>query len=167
MEAFANGAGLLPEQVWDEEAPRPETGLRFGGPTGSAMPLMWAHAEYIRLLRSAVDGAVFDEIPAVAERYPRPGPGRSMEIWKFNRQLRRAGAGTRLRIQAEAPFCLRWTRDGWATRRDTDSTAVPPLDLHYVDLQVSEDQQAPMVFTFYWRGSGHWEGTNFTIAVDR
>jgi hypothetical protein len=33
------------------------------------MPLMWAHAEYIKLLRSTADGKVYDAIPEVAERY--------------------------------------------------------------------------------------------------
>ena len=41
----------------------------LGRPTGSAMPLMWAHAEYIKLLRSVSDGHVFDLIPEVASRY--------------------------------------------------------------------------------------------------
>jgi glucoamylase len=41
----------------------------LGRPTGSAMPLMWAHAEYVKLLRSASDGQVFDLIPEVASRY--------------------------------------------------------------------------------------------------
>jgi glucoamylase len=167
MEAFANGAGLLPEQVWDEKAPRPGSGLRFGRPTGSAMPLMWAHAEYIRLLRSTVDGEVFDRVPAVAERYLEIDGGRRLEVWKFNRQPRRIRAGAQLRIQAEAPFRLRWTRDGWATPRDAESTAVPPLGLHYVDLQVAPDQGAPLVFTFYWTDAGRWEGADFTVAVDR
>ena len=33
------------------------------------MPLAWAHAEYIKLVRSAADGQVFDLIPEVADRY--------------------------------------------------------------------------------------------------
>ena len=41
----------------------------LGKPTGSAMPLMWAHAEYVKLLRSAMDGKVYDYIPEVAKRY--------------------------------------------------------------------------------------------------
>jgi hypothetical protein len=41
----------------------------YGKPTGAAMPLMWAHAEYLKLLRSTADGVVFDLIPEVAERY--------------------------------------------------------------------------------------------------
>jgi len=167
MEAFASGAGLLPEQVWDEETPRPDAGLRFGRPTGSAMPLMWAHAEYIRLLRSTVDGTVFDRIPAVAERYLGAEGARRREVWKFNRQPRRMRAGAQLRIQAAAPFRLRWTRDGWATSRDAESAAVPPLGLHYVDLDVPADQQAPVTFTFYWTEAARWEGADFTVAVDR
>ena len=36
------------------------------------MPLVWAHAEYLKLLRSAVDGKVFDRIDPVYERYCDP-----------------------------------------------------------------------------------------------
>ena len=52
MEQLASPTGLLPEQVWDE-ADKPAKFMFLGKPTGSAMPLMWAHAEYIKLLRSA------------------------------------------------------------------------------------------------------------------
>lgn len=62
IENFANEGRLLPEQVWDE-ADRPEQFLFLGEPTGAAMPLMWAHAEYLKLLRSIADGLVFDRIP--------------------------------------------------------------------------------------------------------
>ena len=68
LERLASGAGMLPEQVWDR-ADRPELGMRFGRPTGAAMPLVWTHAEYVKLLRSKADGVVFDLIPEVAARY--------------------------------------------------------------------------------------------------
>ena len=61
----------------------------LGRPTGSAMPLMWAHAKYIKLLRSTADGKVYDAIPEVAERYqgkPRGHP--RFEIWKPTRHVR-------------------------------------------------------------------------------
>ena len=45
--------------------------LTLGGPTGSACPLVWAHAEYLKLLRSALDGKVFDRIEPVYRRYGR------------------------------------------------------------------------------------------------
>ena len=43
--------------------------MYLGKPTGAAMPLMWAHAEYIKLVRSAHDGEIFDLVPEVASRY--------------------------------------------------------------------------------------------------
>jgi glucoamylase len=43
LENFAEGMGLIPEQIWD--APdMPSRILRFGGPTGAAQPLLWAHS---------------------------------------------------------------------------------------------------------------------------
>ncbi len=50
----------------------PGTSLKLGQPAGSAVPLVWAHAEYLKLLRSAVDGKVFDRIDPVYERYCEP-----------------------------------------------------------------------------------------------
>ena len=64
----------MPEQVWDE-ADRPDRGLQLGKPAGSAVPLVWAHAEYLKLLRSALDGKVFDRIDPVYERYCEPEGG--------------------------------------------------------------------------------------------
>jgi glucoamylase len=64
MEGFASRGGMLPEQIWDGgDIPGKE--LFVGRPTGSAMPLMWAHAEYVKLLRSVRDGIVCDRIAAV------------------------------------------------------------------------------------------------------
>jgi glucoamylase len=48
MMAFANDGLMIPEQVWDrKESPRPD--LRFGEGTGSATPLAWSMAQFIRL----------------------------------------------------------------------------------------------------------------------
>ena len=62
---------MMPEQVWDE-ANLPDAQPATGKPAGSAVPLVWAHAEYLKLLRSAVDGKVFDRIDPVYERYCEP-----------------------------------------------------------------------------------------------
>jgi glucoamylase len=68
LERFANSQQMLSEQVWDAPDLR-DRGLVFGRPTGSVMPLVWAHAEYIKLLRSLRDRAVFDQPPWARERY--------------------------------------------------------------------------------------------------
>ncbi|MCB1845215.1 MAG: hypothetical protein KDI09_19770, partial [Halioglobus sp.] len=51
MCAMAGTGGMLPEQVWDVDLSRAEH-PGAGRPTGSAMPLAWAHAEFIKLLLS-------------------------------------------------------------------------------------------------------------------
>ncbi len=57
IESFANEGGMLSEQIWD--APDvPGKRLFFGKPSGAAMPLVWAHAEYIALKRSLRDGRI-------------------------------------------------------------------------------------------------------------
>lgn len=90
----------------------------------NALPLAWAHAEYIKLVRSAADGQVFDLISVVADHFRNRRKASPMEIWKFNRQVRSVRRGGILRIQADSSFRLHWTCDEWKESRDTDSISV-------------------------------------------
>ncbi len=165
IEGFASNTGLLPEQVWDEPD-RPEAYMFLGQPTGSAMPLMWAHAEYVKLLRSVSDGCVFDLIPEVASRYLGGRNGRQLfEIWKFNRQARSVKRGYTLRIQVAAAFRLHWSTDEWHTVEDNPSSP-PVLGFHYVDIPIPDAQQTPIRFTFFWTAANHWEGRDYMVAVE-
>jgi len=163
MEKFANATGLLPEQIWDQPDV-PEQLLYYGRQTGAAMPLMWAHAEYIKLLRSVADGQVFDFIPAVAARYIEGSKPPPIELWKHNRQPRSVRPGSLLRIQAQEPFMLHWTRDEWRTVIDTAST-MTPLGLTHVDIDIAPDERGPIRFTFRWRDPDRWEGRDYVIAI--
>jgi len=71
MESFANGGLLLPEQAWDGVGHPTAHNYRPGEGTNSATPLAWTHAEYIKLLRSLADRAVWDRYAPVEERYAR------------------------------------------------------------------------------------------------
>jgi glucoamylase len=162
MERFASRSGMLPEQVWDE----PECARRsvhFGRYAGSAMPLMWAHAEYIELLRSAADGRVFDLIPIVRDRYLNGRGRRDLEIWKPMHRLRTIAAGRVLRIQTWYPFRLRWSFNDWLTSRD--SRSVEGYGVHFVDIPVPRDQRAPVRFTFFWFDAARWEGRDYAVGV--
>lgn len=163
MEGFASSTGLLPEQVWDDPD-RPEVHMYLGRPTGSAMPLMWAHAEYLKLLRSAFDKRVFDFIPEVAERYIVNRKGcKPLEIWKPNRQVCRLERGYTLRVQAPGPFRLRWSRDGWRSVEDTPSCPTG-LGIEFVDIPAPPGNRASIRFTFYWPASGRWEGKDYEVT---
>jgi glucoamylase len=126
---------------------------------------MWAHAEYIKLLRSHSDGRVFDRIAPVAARYLGAGPPRRrIEVWKPTRRVRTVRVGTTLRIQAAEPFRLRWTKDGWA--HVEDSRSVPTgLGIEYVDLESAGGGSAPFEFTFFWVNADRWAGRNYTVDV--
>jgi glucoamylase len=165
LEMLASKSCLLCEQAWDE-ADIPERYMRLGEPTGSAMPLMWAHAEYVKLLRSAADGNIFDQVPEVAERYlPAGVTKKKMEVWNFNRRVRFMRPGEMLRIICDARFRLRWSADDWVTVHDTDSQA-NALDIDYVDLTELTTTAAMVIdFTFFWLDANRWEGCNYTVAV--
>jgi len=66
MRAFANSSYMIPEQVWDNNAP---PGDSPGTPTKSMTPLSWSMAEYITLLASSYSGQVMDQPAIVKERY--------------------------------------------------------------------------------------------------
>jgi glucoamylase len=165
MEQLASDSCLLCEQVWDE-ADKPEAYMRFGEPTGSAMPLVWAHAEYVKLLRSAADGKVFDRVPEVAERYSaRDGKTKKMEVWMFNRRVRFMRAGEMLRVVGSGRFRLRWTADNWASAHDADSQRTA-LDIDHADLaDLVTTSGMSIEFTFFWIDAAQWEGRNYLIAV--
>jgi glucoamylase len=163
MERFASSTKLLPEQVWSLPD-LPNAHMVCGRPTGGAMPLVWAHSEYIKLVRSATDGQIFDIIPEVANRYRNPRKAPPLEVWTFNRQARSLPAGGTLRIQAVSPFRLHWTCDEWNQAHDTDSKSIE-TGHEYVDIRVAPEQHAPVRFTFFWTNAGHWEGRDFQVCI--
>lgn len=165
IEGFANPAGLLPEQVWDQ-AERPEYLMYLGGPTGAAMPLMWAHAEYLKLLRSRADRQIFDFLPEVADRYWRkPVQRKPLEVWKYHhRRVAAVAPGITLRIQTGRPFRLHWSADEWQHVTDTTAAATA-IAIYYVDIGIAPDQRAPIRFTFFWTATGQWEGKDFAVVI--
>jgi glucoamylase len=165
MEGFASSGGMLPEQIWDGHD-LPAVRMYLGKPTGAAMPLVWAHAEYIKLLRSVSDGQPFDLVPVVARRY-LTGSGRTnLEVWKPNRQVRQVPVGSVLRVQAPQSFLLHWSVDGWRTSHDSDSQPTG-LGVGYVDLPIPnlQAQKEPVRFTFFWIAEQQWEGRDFEVQI--
>lgn len=160
MEGFASKGGMLP----DCDEVYPSHSLCLGRPSGSAMRLMWAHAEYIKLLRSVADGDIFDQIPLVAERYLHRRGRKDLEIWKPIRQVRQVSVGQTLRIQTPRRFQLHWSRNDWQSGEDIGSTSTP-LGIHFVDIPIAAAQRASIRFTFLWLDSNQWEGRDYEVAV--
>lgn len=164
MEAFASDGGLIPEQVWDA-ADVSERELYFGRPTGSAMPLVWAHAEYIKLRRSLREGRVFDMPQVTVDRYRMRRQGSTLASWRFNHKVRKLPTGKTLRLELPQPAQVQWSADGWQTVERTP-TRDTGLGIHLVDLPTRPlAAGTTLVFTFYWQQPGCWQGEDFTVVV--
>lgn len=157
---------MVPEQVWDQDD-IPERGLFFGRPAGSAMPLVWAHAEYLKLLRSAHDGKVFDRVDAVYKRYCEPQgstrPRRNLEIYTRNRPVHTIPTGNSLRIVESQDFEVVWTCDNWQTRQSTPARALGYAGF-VADLAPSPGCIA-IEWTLHWPQPDTWLGYNVSVSI--
>jgi glucoamylase len=164
MEACASRGRLLPEQVWDADD-IPERELFRGKPTGSAMPLVWAHSEHVKLLRSLEDGQVFDMPAAAAARLRAAPSGHAFAAWRLDRRLRTLARGEALRIEVLAPALVHWSTDGWTKVKDTP-TLDSGLGLFYLDLDVKAlEIGSTVIFTLFWPSENRWQGDNFTVTI--
>ena len=166
LEAFAGESGLLPEQIWDS-ADIPERDLFLGQASGSATPLVWAHAEYLKLCRSLRDGEIFDRPPQTVRRYLGKKAATSRHIiWRFNNKVRTMPATRQLRVETLVKAVVHWSMDGWRTVRDT-VTHDTTLGVHVADLPTTHLRRGDRLdFTFYWPEVDRWEGTDFLVCVE-
>jgi glucoamylase len=90
MQAMTSGLGMVPEQAWEDPAVAaspfgsdPATasiGFTNGKPAGSASPLIWAQAQYLRLVTDLGSGSLGDQPAIVADRYVRHAPPASLTV---------------------------------------------------------------------------------------
>jgi glucoamylase len=161
LEAFANDGGLIPEQVWDGPDV-PDADLTIGGPTGSAMPLAWAHAEHLKLRRSIDDGVVFDMPPQVVAHFSTAPPA-PHATWRFEHLCHCVALGKTLRIELHAAARVHWGVDGWREIRDV-ATRDTGLGMHIIDLPTEHLADGAVVhLTFYWPEAQRWEGRDFEV----
>lgn len=164
FEACANDGGLLPEQVWDADD-IPERELFRGRASGSAMPLVWAHAEYVKLLRSLRDRSVFDMPPESARRYQIDRVAARVVFWRPDLPRRSIPPGRVLRIELPEPVLVHWTRDHWQSAEDVVSRD-SGLRVHFVDLPTADLAAGTAItFTFRRLASGQWAGEDYRLVV--
>jgi glucoamylase len=166
MEGFASRGGMLPEQVWDQKEPVDTASgrLEMGDPAGSAMPLVWAHAEYLKLVRSIDDGRVFDRISAVEARYGKGPKASPIEMWKRRRPIAAIAGGQTLRVMTADAFDVLYTLDGWATQQRLSARHFGAAGWAG-DIAIPQKDANEVVFTLFWTGSRQWEGHNFSVKI--
>jgi glucoamylase len=163
MEKFANEGGMLSEQLWDAED---VGGMRRGLPTGAAMPLCWAHAEYVSLVRSAHDGVCFDRVEPAFQRYVVHPVASRHEIWSFRHPLGRMSPGKLLRLIVAAEATVAWSADNWAGTNRADTAHNSALNLWFADLPTEGCPVGAVIeFTFFWKEGQRSEGRNYSVKV--
>jgi glucoamylase len=171
IEQFSSIGGMLPEQIWDRPD-LPEAEMFFGRSAGSAQPLVWAHAEYLKLLRSAADGQVFDRISVVADRYAvKPGKRtftNRIEIYQAARPISLIAAGHTLRILDHEHFRVVYTFDNWATTLTLNSRSVG-YPGSVADIPTDAHQTGSIIFTLVWidpkSQQERWLGKNVEVSI--
>ena len=163
MAAMTGPGGLLPEQVWDGD-PIPARELQPGKASGSAMPLVWAHAEFIKLCLSRAAGQPVDRPPRTWARYQGQRPRADFILWRRRQHPNRIAVGQELRFLLPAPGVVHWTRNDHPQWVDTPTE---DWDLGHLARLPTADFSAgdTLRFTFFWPEEGRWQGEDFTLDV--
>jgi glucoamylase len=164
MMAMTGPLGLIPEQVWDS-APIPTCGLEPGKPSGSAMPLVWAHAEFIKLCYSRALGYPADRPTATWARYQGKRPIIDYAIWGPRDQPQHIRAGHTLTVALLTPARIRWGTHDWQQSGDVE-THDTGLGVHVADLPVAGLTVGEAIrFTFYWLETQSWVGRDYDVTI--
>ncbi len=165
MESSVGLSRLIPEQIWDSKD-IPERELFAGKASGSACPLVWAHAEYIKLRRSLLDGKIFDQPVQTVDRYITKKTKAQHFNWRFNNKTRTLPRGKTLRLLLMESARVHWSFDNWQTSQDSESID-SGWNLQYVDLPTESLMAGHQIeFTFFWNTSARWEGANYQVIVE-
>jgi len=112
MLAMRGRGGLLPEQVWDS-GQLPWQDLRPGQPTGSAMPLAWAHSELVKLAVAMASGRPVERLALVTDRYHATVPASPSWFWRDASPVVALPAGRSLVVAGPGPFTLHYGFNDW------------------------------------------------------
>ena len=143
--------------------PRFRRGLSPGRPSGAAMPLVWAHAEYLKLAASRLLQRPFDRPDSVWQRYrgapagahaadmDRAGPAArtAAGLRPYHRAGRGRGGALRVRPMAG--------------RREIQTTS-NSLGLYVVRIDTAR-LRAGRTLDFTFRRGADWAGTDYHVLV--
>jgi glucoamylase len=164
MASMSGPLGLISEQVWDG-APVPRYGLAPGKPSGSAMPLVWAHAEFVKLACSLRAGYPVDRPSALWLRYGGKTPHAERSHWTRRARVSTIAQGQTLRLMLERLTLVHYGVGGWQQPRDLLTTE-GVLGLHVVDLPTA--MMAPgdtLRFALQDQPSKRWDAHEYTVTV--
>ena len=164
MARMTGPAGLIPEQVWDGPA-IPSRMLEPGKPSGSAMPLVWAHAEFLKLLIAREKKRPLELLRSVEDHLAKTGGRAKAWHWRLDTPFAALPAGRELVIDLAEPFVLHFGFDGWQGTTDRESMPLP-FGRHGVRLGAADlAGHRALDFTLYMSATKRWEGRDQKVAL--
>ena len=135
----------------------------------------------LKLLRSALDGKVFDRIEPVYQRYGRfksehnharsahhdRQHKNSIEIFSEHRPIQTIGANATLRILGDKRFVLLWTDNAWQTSNSLQSRAVGSAGFFADISPARRESSAGLSLTFFWPEENRWLGHNYDVRLEQ
>lgn len=163
MLASASVGGMLPEQIWDQ-ADIPERGLKKGRPSGSAMPLNWAHAELVKLIYAQENGQPIERLDVVYQRYVKQPVKPTVRHWRDYLSCDYLPSGVELLIEASEPFVLHYGFDDWQIVQEKNST---PLGLGLYGVRLKPEELTGKTLQFSRRFDAHgWEDKDWELQIN-
>lgn len=161
MRRCASPGGLLPEQVWDTAA-LPERELEPGRPSGSAMPLLWSHAEFLKLMLARHTGKpaeLLESVSTYLQHSPEPAEWR----WRNETPVTHLQRGRALLIESPVPFTLHYGWNGWQDVQELQATR-QPFSLWAVCFE-TETLRPHSELNFTRRFGDTWESADHTVKL--
>jgi hypothetical protein len=154
MRGGASGVGLIPEQDWEgpdlgaspygSDPTKASIGFRNGGAAGSASPLTWSAAQYVRLMRDLATGKILEQPAETANRYVAHQQGQtSLTVSSPANNSSVSGTTTTATVTVSGTSVAGNTIDVAATNTDMNSqtttarTTAQPDGSFSVQMQVS------------------------------
>jgi glucoamylase len=174
----ASAGGLMPEQVWDA-TPIPELGLAPGRPSGAAMPLLWAHAEFLKLLVAREHARPAEWLDRLERHFGHRAiapPGErlvrdasrtrgaaSRWHWRDEVRVMQLPRGKSLEVEDRTPFTLHLGFDGWQRSEDRRAERTP-FGLWSVAL-AREELAGAAELNFTRRYDHGWENVDHRVEL--
>ncbi|CAK7193554.1 Glucoamylase [Commensalibacter sp. Nvir] len=160
--ASASIGGMLPEQVWDNED-IPERHLYKGKATGSAMPLIWAHAELIKLIYTYKTQVPIERLQCVVQYFSNPPQSPKTTFWNDTVACNHTSCQNKLWIQASQPFTLRYGLNNWQNTQEISSQL---LGLGIYGASIDIKNLAGQKIDFTRKFLDQWEEKNWHILIE-
>ena len=166
IQAMLNSSGdggLFPEQVWDTA---PEGRFEPGKPAGSAMPLVWAHAEFIKLLWARQHKQAYEALEVVTKRYQQDNPTPKVRFWRRDSPVWSLPAKLALTLQDTKPFAVRYgfgPADDWQSVQERQAEE-GLFGLWEVPLSAAE-LRGQTALNFTQRFDSGWEGRDYRVEL--